>query len=620
LPLGLTFDRYTGVVFGIPNVAGTFNVNLLAGNAYGSDSKTLVLTINASAATPSITSVLTSSGIVGAPYSYTITASNTPTSFGATNLPSGLTLNTSTGVISGTPTVAGTNSVIVSASNSSGSGSATLVLTIAAAPPVNTPPTVATPASASPNPVSGTTTLLSVLGTDNGGEANLTYTWATTGVPPASVSFSPNTSNAAKNTTATFTKSGTYNFQVTIKDVGGLTVTSSKSVTVNQTLTNVTVSPATANVTVGGTQAFTASGKDQFGTTMSITPTWSISVGGTISAAGLFTATTAGGPFTVTATSGGKSGTATVTVTNPGNPGLVFLKARDQNGIEVPGAQIYVSQKSTWYPNGSQIQLLVGSTYNLKGKSSQGVEGSYLVKTVDSTMAEIAVPFQKVTLQGKDQFGTDVVGATIGVYTVAGVFAMNSQLTFPEGAIVYTKGIAMGLSSAWNKFTVIDGMTTILTPFWKTTVRVKDSSGVEIVGGKVQLFNATSGPFSTGSSVTLGKGTFLYARAVVGTTYGSWISTTFTDGLSELVVSLNSVSSFAVTGASLASTTFSFQWPSGENYIYEIQTSENLSSWQTINSITGMVGSTTWSDDGTKSGVSPSQAPRRFYRVRISTT
>ena len=46
--------------------------------------------------------------------------------------------------------------------------------------------------------------------------------------------------------------------------------------------------------------------------------TWSVSGGGTISTSGLFTAgSTAGGPFTVTATSGSVSGTASVTVTAP---------------------------------------------------------------------------------------------------------------------------------------------------------------------------------------------------------------------------------------------------------------------------------------------------------------
>jgi hypothetical protein len=40
-----------------------------------------------------------------------------------------------------------------------------------------------------------------VLGADDAGEANLTHTWATTGTPPAEVTFSANGTNAAKATT-----------------------------------------------------------------------------------------------------------------------------------------------------------------------------------------------------------------------------------------------------------------------------------------------------------------------------------------------------------------------------------------------------------------------------------
>ena len=107
----------------------------------------------------------------------------------------------------------------------------------------NTAPTVATAAAANPASVAATTTNLSVLGADDGGEANLTYTWATTGAPPAAVTFSANGTNAAKNVVATFTKAGSYTFQVTIRDAGGLTVTSSVSVIVTQTLTSLEVAP-----------------------------------------------------------------------------------------------------------------------------------------------------------------------------------------------------------------------------------------------------------------------------------------------------------------------------------------------------------------------------------------
>ena len=80
---------------------------------------------------PAITSALNASGTGGLPFSYTITASNSPTSFNTTGLPAGLSINTTTGVISGAATVAGTFNVTLSASNGVGTGSATLTLTMA---------------------------------------------------------------------------------------------------------------------------------------------------------------------------------------------------------------------------------------------------------------------------------------------------------------------------------------------------------------------------------------------------------------------------------------------------------------------------------------------------------
>ena len=200
----------------------------------------------------------------------------------------------------------------VSASSGGVSGTATISVS---AP--NAAPTIATPAAASPSPVTAATTALSVLGADDGGEANLTYTWATTGTPPAAVTLSANGTNAAKATTATFTKAGSYTLQVSVKDQGNLTATSSVPVTVNQTLTSIVVSPSTATVSTSATQPFTATARDQFATNLATQPTftWSVSGGGTISSSGLYTAgTTAGGPYTVTAQSGGVSGTASVTV------------------------------------------------------------------------------------------------------------------------------------------------------------------------------------------------------------------------------------------------------------------------------------------------------------------
>jgi hypothetical protein len=144
------------------------------------------------------------------------------------------------------------------------------------------------------------------------------------------VTFSANGTNAAKNVTATFSAAGSYNLQVSIRDAGGQTVTSAVTVTVNQTLTSIAVSPAAATVAAGGIQSFTASARDQFGTALAAQPafSWSVSGGGTISGGGVFTAgSSAGGPFTVTAAAGGKTGTAAVTVSAGGGPVTVVADA-----------------------------------------------------------------------------------------------------------------------------------------------------------------------------------------------------------------------------------------------------------------------------------------------------
>jgi hypothetical protein len=93
----------------------------------------------------------------------------------------------------------------------------------------STAPSVTSAAAASPNPVTGATVALGVLGADDGGEASLTYTWRVTHKPPGSSApnFSVNGTNAAKNTTVTFSQKGYYSFDVAITDAQGHTMVSS---------------------------------------------------------------------------------------------------------------------------------------------------------------------------------------------------------------------------------------------------------------------------------------------------------------------------------------------------------------------------------------------------------
>jgi hypothetical protein len=185
------------------------------------------------------------------------------------------------------------------------------------------PPTVVTPASASPNVVIGTSTSFSVLGADDDGESSLTYTWAVTSQPAgaASPSFSVNGTNDATIALATLYQAGAYTFQVTIVDPSSLSVTSSVTVTVNQTATSIGVFPANVTLPNGSTEQFSAVQLDQFGQAMASQPSfsWSLSAGGvgSVSSNGLYTAPSSEtGTAVVTATAGAMTGDASVTVSS----------------------------------------------------------------------------------------------------------------------------------------------------------------------------------------------------------------------------------------------------------------------------------------------------------------
>ncbi|MBG6237748.1 hypothetical protein IWX78_000691 [Mycetocola sp. CAN_C7] len=102
---------------------------------------------------PEYTSETPPDGIVGTPYSHTFTASGTPAptySVTSGEQPLGLTLDSTTGELSGTPTAPGSSTITVTATNGTEPEVSTIVTIAIAAPPVAVPPVVDVPGDAVP--------------------------------------------------------------------------------------------------------------------------------------------------------------------------------------------------------------------------------------------------------------------------------------------------------------------------------------------------------------------------------------------------------------------------------------------------------------------------------------
>jgi hypothetical protein len=140
LPTGLAISSSTGLISGTPTAAGTFSTTITATDSTGpSGSATFTWTINpATGNTVTVTNPGNKTGTVGTATSLQIHASDSASgqalTYSATGLPTGLTINSSTGLVSGTPATAGTSTVTVKATDTTNaSGSATFTWAISPA-------------------------------------------------------------------------------------------------------------------------------------------------------------------------------------------------------------------------------------------------------------------------------------------------------------------------------------------------------------------------------------------------------------------------------------------------------------------------------------------------------
>gem|GEM_PF-1417601 len=262
---------------------------------------------------PVITSATTATATVGQSFSYTITSNPTATSFTASGLPAGLSL--SGAVISGIPTISGSFSVTLSATNSTGqAGTATLNLTVNAASPVITSSTTATATVGQPFSYTITSNPTATSFTASGLPAGLSLSGAVvSGIPTTSGSFSVTLS--ATNSTG---QTGTATLSLTISNAvpmlpaapTNLTPTAVSSSQINLSWTASTTSGVTYSVFRSMTAGFTPSQANQVSGAPNLTTT-------TFSDTGLTANTLYFYIVEAVSTSGGETPSAQASVTTP---------------------------------------------------------------------------------------------------------------------------------------------------------------------------------------------------------------------------------------------------------------------------------------------------------------
>ena len=409
LPAGLSFNSSTGVISGTPTAVGTTTVTLNATNANGTGTETLTFTFNPPL--PVISSASTATAVVGTAFNYTIAASNSPTSFNATGLPAGLSVNTTTGAITGTPTATGTSTFSLSATNAGGTGTATLTLTV--------------------NPASTTTLVWS--GSVNSSWDVSTLNWlngATAAAYTDGSSVTFNDSGAA----GTVAIAGAY---------------SPASVTVNTSTNGYSLAgPGTLNgamtLTKSGTTTLSISGANTYtGGTLLLGGEINISGSATALGSGTLTLGSAGDTSTVVVRAAAIDPANPITVNaggtrwiEPGNgnsvtyTGAVTLNGGATLGLSTIGGNITVSGGVTGTGN-----ILLGENGGSRG-SSETLSGGAVNNT--GTISDAGNP-DTGGARISAAIGTNVTGITQNssseAMTLSGANAFNGPITITTGTL-----------------------------------------------------------------------------------------------------------------------------------------------------------------------------------------
>jgi hypothetical protein len=230
LPIGLSISSTTGAITGSPTMAGSYTTTVTVNDGSSASSVNFDWTISTGTTTNTVTVTNpgAQTGKVGTAESLQIhatdSASGQTLTYAATGLPAGLSISSSTGLISGTPTTAATYNVVVTVSDGTGaSGTASFSWTISTGTTTNTV-TVTNPGSQTGTV--GTAASLQIHATDSASGQTLTYTATSL---PAGLSISSTTGLISGTPTTAATSSVT----VTATDTTGASGSATFSWTIN---------------------------------------------------------------------------------------------------------------------------------------------------------------------------------------------------------------------------------------------------------------------------------------------------------------------------------------------------------------------------------------------------